>query len=79
MSEYLDETPYMARRVCPGCEPEADPVREILEVSRCMFHQAPTAGLDDASVPAGFLGSGNTGDSDGADCRAAAEALRRPR
>lgn len=44
------ETPSLSRFYCPGCEPEADPSRDILEVHRCWRHPALDAGSEDASV-----------------------------
>jgi hypothetical protein len=32
---------------CPGCEPEADPTREILDVRWCESHSPVRGGLDD--------------------------------
>ena len=42
------ETPKLGRPWCPGCSPECDPTREILDVSWCAAHKPPEAGTDDA-------------------------------
>lgn len=47
---YLDETPNVARQYCPECEPDADPIKEILDVRYCGMHGPTTAGLDDSGV-----------------------------
>jgi hypothetical protein len=46
MSE-LSETPSMASSYCPGCEPNRDPLREILAVQWCVHHQPTFSGPDD--------------------------------
>lgn len=50
MTDYLTETPVVARAYCPGCEPDADPVREILDVRWCDAHAPTREGLDDGVV-----------------------------
>ncbi len=40
----------MARPWCPGCEPNADPSREILDLRWCEPHAPTRDGLDDAAV-----------------------------
>jgi hypothetical protein len=42
------EKPAQSRLYCPGCEPEADVLLEILEVSWCEAHTPARAGVDDA-------------------------------
>lgn len=77
MSDDLSDTPALGRVVCLGCEPDADPTREILDSRSCEQHGA-RAGLDDGSVGGGMMLSGGA-ESDGATCRAFAELLARPR
>jgi hypothetical protein len=44
------------RSYCPGCEPDADATREILDVCWCASHAPARDGLDDALVSQdGFL------------------------
>lgn len=45
MSDILLNTPNEARDWCPGCEPDADPLREVLVERRCYAH-APSAGIE---------------------------------
>jgi hypothetical protein len=52
MSDYIPHTPAMARFYCPGCEPDADPIGEILDVRWCESHSPLREGLDDALVGA---------------------------
>jgi hypothetical protein len=52
MSEYNPDSPKLSRLYCPGCEPEADPSVEILEIFRCSEHTRPPFGLDDMRVTA---------------------------
>jgi hypothetical protein len=47
MSE-IAETPSLASPYCPGCEPNRDPLREILAVQWCVRHQPSFGGPDDA-------------------------------
>jgi len=52
MADYTPDTPLVARLYCPGCEPEADPTSEILDVLWCEAHSPVRGGLDDALVSA---------------------------
>lgn len=54
--EYLADSPIVARPYCPGCEPDADPGREILDVRWCDDH-APVRGgsADDRVLSSAFL------------------------
>lgn len=63
MSDYLTDSAPIARAYCPGCEPDADPIREILDVRWCELHTPARAGSDDSTVSAdGFLsGSAEAG------------------
>jgi hypothetical protein len=55
----LYETPNLARPYCPGCEPDADPNREILEVRWCDPHRPTLNGIDDTRVTGDAVLSGN--------------------
>ena len=45
------ETQNLSRDWCPGCEPDVDPSRDIVEVRHCALHPAPSRdGLDDAGA-----------------------------
>ena len=52
MSE-LAETPNCACSYCPTCDPERDPVREVLTVSWCDAHQPKYEGMDDEKATTG--------------------------
>lgn len=58
MTDPTHDTPKVARSYCPGCEPNADPLKKILEVQWCEIHIPPRGGLDDITVTAS--GSFNT-------------------
>jgi len=47
MSDFIADTPLVARLYCPSCEPGADPEAEILDVLWCDAHRPATKGLDD--------------------------------
>ena len=73
MSEYVTDTPSVARLWCPGCEPEADALAEVLELSWCALrggdHSAPSApGSADPRVDVGAYLSG-TAEAGGEDNR----------
>ena len=60
MSDHISDTPSVARMYCPGCEPEADPTREILDVRWCESHSPVRGGLDDEVVVAAAYLSGSS-------------------
>jgi hypothetical protein len=61
VSDYLPESKNLARYACPTCEPDADPLSEILILDCCEYHKPDLAGLDDARVGAGpYLGNSET-------------------
>lgn len=60
MSDILPDTPALARPYCPGCEPDADPTKEILDVRHCDRHSPERDGLEDEAVPPGVMPSGST-------------------
>ena len=71
MSDYLSDSPVVARSWCPGCEPLADPTLEILDVRYCDLHLPSREGQADAEVRTGDYLSGSTeagGDSNRAWC-----------
>lgn len=51
MSDYLPESPFLATLWCPGCRPDQDPTKEILEVRWCHLHSPSTSGSADGEVP----------------------------
>ena len=50
MSEYLPDSPAVARAWCPGCEPLADPIAQILDLRYCDQHLPHRDGSADESV-----------------------------
>lgn len=59
MTDYLADTPAVARLYCPGCEPDADPTGEILDVHWCESHSPVRGGADDGVVTAAACLSGS--------------------
>jgi hypothetical protein len=68
VTEYISETPSVARPYCPGCEPDADPSREILDTRWCLSHAPSSRGADDGAVGADAILSG-TAEAGGDDNR----------
>ena len=63
MTDYIPDSPIVARFYCPGCEPTADPASEILDVRWCESHVPTRDGsADDAVTSAAYLsGSAEAG------------------
>ncbi|HEV8583430.1 MAG TPA: hypothetical protein VGT02_00515 [Methylomirabilota bacterium] len=66
MPDDIRDTPTLGRSYCPGCEPDADPLAEILDVRWCDAHPPANLGLDDGLVTATahLLGSVEAGGDD---------------
>ena len=66
VTDYLADTPCVARAYCPGCEPDADPSHEILDVRWCESHSPARDGADDEVVAASAYlpGSAEAGGDD---------------
>jgi hypothetical protein len=82
VSEYLATSPVVARAWCPGCEPLADPLAELLEVRYCDDHIPGRAGSADAAIPADAVMPGSAeagGESNRAWCDLFHRQLRRSR
>lgn len=47
VTDFPAEKPPVARAYCPGCEPGADPLSEILDVHWCDLHAPCRAGSED--------------------------------
>ena len=58
VTDYLLDSPYVARAYCPGCEPDADPSQDILDVRWCESHSPARDGADDEVVAASVLSVG---------------------
>ena len=76
MTEYILDTPSVARMYCPGCEPEVDPISEIVDVRWCESHAPPSAGFDDDVAGAADYCSA-TAEAGGDDNRRWCEILHR--
>ncbi len=50
----LTETANLASSYCPSCDPERDPIREILTVHWCDEHRPTCEGVDDKRVSVGW-------------------------
>ena len=59
MSEYLAASPVVARTWCPGCDPSADPLVEILDVHYCEEHTPARTGSADRIVAADIVITGS--------------------
>ena len=59
MTDFLPEKPPVARSYCPGCEPCADALREVLDVQWCDAHLPARGGPDDALVTSQAVLSGS--------------------
>jgi len=59
LTDFLPDTAYVARAYCPGCEPDADPSRDILDVRWCESHSPARDGADDDVVSASAYLSGS--------------------
>ena len=59
MTDFRSDSPVLARLYCPGCEPDADPFVEILDVHWCDAHMPSREGSDDATVAAAIVVSGS--------------------
>ena len=53
----LGDMPNLTSLYCPGCDPERDPIREVLTVRWCDEHQPKYEGVDDekATIDTGIL------------------------
>ena len=77
-ADFLAETPDVSRPWCPGCEPERDPLKEVLVERRCRMHASEPQGLDDGGVTVRGIGFGTGVDgAEGTDCQAVADLVRR--
>jgi len=59
LTDSLPDTAYVARAYCPGCEPDADPSLDILDVRWCESHSPARDGADDDVVSASAYLSGS--------------------
>ena len=59
VTDYLQDSPCVARAYCPGCEPDADPSQEILDVRWCESHLPARDGADDEVVTTSAYLSGS--------------------
>ena len=59
VTDHLQDSPCVARAYCPGCEPDADPSQEILDVRWCESHLPARDGADDEVVTTSAYLSGS--------------------
>jgi hypothetical protein len=72
------ETQNLSRDWCPGCEPDVDPSRDIVEIRHCALHPAPSRdGLDDAGALVSSDSLSSAGEAGGAGNRALCDLLHR--
>ena len=72
------DTQNLSRDWCPGCEPDVDPSRDIVEVRHCALHPAPSRdGLDDAGVLVSSDHLSSAGEAGGAGNRALCDLVHR--
>jgi len=71
----IEETPNVTRAYCPACEPEADPIKELLEVTYCNLQGHRPAFNGDADTPVEWIGS--AGEAGGEPNRLLCNALHR--
>jgi hypothetical protein len=64
MGSALADTPNLASSYCPGCDPERDPVREILTVCWCDEHRPTCEGAEDARASVGSTVLSSAGEAD---------------
>jgi len=50
MTDYIRDSPIVALTWCPTCEPDRNPMTEILDVRYCDLHQPDQGGDKDFSV-----------------------------
>jgi len=56
VTDVLPDSPYVARAYCPGCEPDADPSLDILDVRWCESHSpALDGGSDEVVTTSAYL------------------------
>jgi hypothetical protein len=79
MTNYITDTPSLARMYCPGCEPAADPSFEILDVRWCASHVPPGRGLDDDAVAGATAWISGSTEAGGEDNRRWCELFHRRR
>lgn len=76
LNDWVPDTPYQARSYCPLCEPEADPIKEILEVRWCELHTPSRSGSADDYIRSNAYLSGSA-EAEGADNKRWCDAIHR--
>lgn len=75
---YMPDTPNMVRYYCPGCEIDADPLKEMLEARWCGEHSPSTAGEMDRLVDQSSYISGSN-EAEGVYNAAMCNLIHRPK
>ena len=60
MSELIADTPDLSRLWCPSCQPERDPLSEILRVDYCGTYVPDRTGSEDKAALATMESCGPT-------------------
>ena len=71
----MNETPVMTRSYCPVCEPAADPITDLLEVTYCNLLGHRPAFNGDADIAVEWING--TGEAGGDPNRAMCDAVHR--
>ena len=75
MASEMPDSPMRSALWCPGCDLEADPTRDILQVHWCFRHAPSRDGLDDAHVTVDMI-AGVNGEAEAVNCRAVQALIR---
>ena len=77
MTDFIEpRSSVVVRPYCPGCEPETDPMRELLELRWCPTHTPAWDGTDDVLVVASAR-PGGSAEAGGEDNRRWCELIHR--
>ena len=77
MTDFIEpRSSVVVRPYCPGCEPETDPMRELLELRWCPSHAPAWDGTDDILVAATSR-AGGSAEAGGEDNRRWCELIHR--
>lgn len=76
MTDFTLESGVVGREYCPACEPEADPIREVLTLKWCWHHTPSAAGSEDAAVPGAPEVLRTGGEAEALECRAIQAMIR---
>ena len=72
------DSPDLSKKLCPGCDPTTDQMKEITQIVWCDLHQPVLDGVDDSKMPSGSISLSLAAEAEGETCRQAARVLHRP-